>query len=278
MRRLIAMFRKVSARELPRGNAYTGSCAYRCRFGLSAKPNDGLEEFSTGDDMNTMLYKLGIALLRLGGAIPFLARPLDAFCRVWQRHQKLRSHLRALNFDGVIDGGANIGEFAAIVRAALPGADLICVEPHPDSAAVLRRHGYNVVQAALWKEPGRLRLRQPTARSTSCTILAGGGGAPNDGVLGWDVEAVRLDSLPISGSHLLVKLDLQGAEPEALEGMGALWERCAAMLLEVSIGVGGTYEPMRETLSQRGFREYSTTNELEADGRVIEADKLWVRP
>jgi len=96
-------------------------------------------------------------------------------------------------------------------------------------------------------------------------------------MLSWDVEAVRLDSLPISGSHLLVKLDLQGAEPEALEGMGALWERCAAILLEVSIGAGGTYEPMRETLSRRGFREYSTTNELEADGRVIEADKLWVR-
>jgi hypothetical protein len=36
----------------------------------------------------------------------------------------------------------------------------------------------------------------------------------------WEVDAVRLDSLPISGSHLLVKLDLQGAEVEALEGHG----------------------------------------------------------
>ena len=225
-----------------------------------------------------MLYKLGIALLRLCGVIPFLACPLDAFCRVWQRHRKLRSHLRALNFDGVIDGGANIGEFADVVRTALPRADLICVEPHPDSAGILRKNGYKVVEAALWKEPTRLRLRQPTARSTSCTVLAGACVASHDGVLGWDVEAVRLDSLPISGSRLLVKLDLQGAEPEALEGMGALWERCAAILLEVSIGAAGTYEPMREMLSRRGFREYSTTNELEADGRVIEADKLWVRP
>jgi len=228
--------------------------------------------------MNTMLYKLGIALLRLGDAIPFLARPLDAFCRVWQRHRKLRSHLRALNFDGVIDGGANIGEFADVVRAALPRADLICVEPHPASAAILRKNGYKVVEAALWKEPTRLRLRQPTASSTSCTVLGGSAAAPNDGVFGWDVEAMRLDSLPISGSHLLVKLDLQGAEPEALEGMGALWERCAAILLEVSIGPEGTYQPIRALLSQRGFREYSTTNELEADGRVIEADKLWIRP
>ena len=120
----------------------------------------------TGDDVTTMLYKLGIVFLRLCGAIPFLASPLDAFCRVWQRHRKLRSHLRALNFDGVIDGGANIGEFADVVRAALPRADLICVEPHPASAAILRKNGYKVVEAALWKEPTRLRLRQPTASST----------------------------------------------------------------------------------------------------------------
>jgi hypothetical protein len=91
------------------------------------------------------------------------------------------------------------------------------------------------------------------------------------------VEAVRLDSLPISGVRLLVKLDLQGAEFEALEGMGTLWERCAGILLEVSIGTDGTYERLREILSRHGFYEYSTTNELEVDGRVVEADKLWLR-
>ena len=227
--------------------------------------------------MNTILYKLGIALLRIADAVPFLARPIDALCRVWQRHRKLCSHLRALNFDGVIDGGANIGEFASVVRAALPSADLICVEPHPASAAILRGDGYKVVEAALWKEPTRLHLRQPTPRSTSCTVVAAASPVSNADGPGWEVQAVRLDSLPISGSRLLVKLDLQGAEPEALEGMGALWERCVAILLEVSIGPGGTYEPLREALSQRGFREYSTANELEADGHIIEADKLWIR-
>ncbi len=226
--------------------------------------------------MNTLLYQLGIRLLQFCSAIPFLAHPLDVLARVWQRHRKLRSHLRALNFDGVIDGGANIGEFADIVRAALPNAELICVEPHPASAAILKGNGYRVVEAALWKEPTRLLLRQPTARSTSCTVTEEIV-APNDAAPAWEVEAVRLDSLDISGSRLLVKLDLQGAEPQALEGMGALWERCAAILLEVSMGPQGTYEPMREMLSRRGFREYATTNELEADGCVIEADKLWLR-
>ncbi|MEY2545268.1 MAG: hypothetical protein QOG48_385 [Verrucomicrobiota bacterium] len=219
-----------------------------------------------------MLYRLGIRLLEIFSAIPFFARPLDVFSRIWQRHQKLDAHLRALNFDGVIDGGANVGEFAAIVRAALPNADLICVEPHPASAKTLRGAGYEVVEAALWKEPARLRLHQPTARSTSCTVLDS-----SDEVGSWQVDAVRLDSLNISGSRLLVKLDLQGAEPEALAGMDALWPRCAGILLEVSIGPNGNYEMLRGLLWQHGFCEYATTNELMIDGRVIEADKLWLR-
>jgi hypothetical protein len=30
-------------------------------------------------------------------------------------------------------------------------------------------------------------------------------------------------------------------------------------------------------LTRFGFYEYSTTNELEVNGRVVEADKLWLR-
>lgn len=219
-----------------------------------------------------MSYRFGIAVLQFLHRISFFACPLDVFCRIWQRHSKIHTHLRTLNFDGIIDGGANVGEFAAIVRAALPNADLICVEPHPASAEILRKIGYKVVEAALWKEQTQLRLHQPTARSTSCTVRR----VPNE-LASWEVNAVRLDGLDISGNRLLVKLDLQGAEGEALCGMDALWPRCAGVLLEVSIGPNGNYESLRAALARRGFAEYATTNELIVQGRVIEADKLWVR-
>jgi FkbM family methyltransferase len=236
----------------------------------AAKPaRDGLRQH-----LANIPYRIGISLLRLANN-SFLTRPLEIFCRIWQRHAKLRTHLRAFDFDGVIDGGANVGEFAAIVRDALPAADLVCVEPHPGSAATLRKAGYNVVEAALWKEPGELQLQQPTERSTSCTVK--GESTSNEKVPMWEVPAVRLDSLNVTGDRLLVKLDLQGAEIEALKGMDALWERCAGVLLEVSIGPTGNCEALRQMLTERGFQEYSTTNELVVGGRVVEADKLWVR-
>ena len=74
-----------------------------------------------------------------------------------------------------------------------------------------------------------------------------------------------------------MKLDLQGSEVTALAGMGELWARCSGLLLEVSFGSHGTYEPLAALLASRGFREYSTVNELSANGRVVEADKLWLR-
>jgi methyltransferase, FkbM family len=224
--------------------------------------------------MRGRVYRAGISCLgRLGRLAP-LTRAIDYFSKVWQRHCKLRVHLRAQGFDGVIDGGANVGEFADIVRNTLPHADLLCVEPHPECAQVLRQKGFRVVEAALWRESARLRLNQPTAASTSSTVKSHNN---SNGSRGWDVDALRLDSLQISGQRLLVKLDLQGCEAEALEGMGTLWKRCAGVLLEVSIGNGGSYESLRDLLTHHGFYEYSTINELDVDGRVIEADKLWLR-
>ncbi len=227
--------------------------------------------------MDARIYKLGMVGLRWLSSFEPLARPLESAARVVQRHRKLHLHLRAQNFDGVIDGGANVGEFAQIVRAALPSADLVCVEPNKACAAALREQGYRVVEAALWCEPTTLTLTQPTAASTSGTVMPGDATKALSPEQQWEVTAMRLDSLEVSGSRILVKLDLQGAEFQALEGMGDLWTRCAGLLLEVSIGAGGTYERMRALLGERGYREVSTTNELMGDGRVIEADKLWLR-
>jgi FkbM family methyltransferase len=224
-------------------------------------------------ELHTRLYDLGTRLLLRALRLPLLPAVLTPAARIWLRHARLARHLAAGGYDSIVDGGASIGEFAGLARLACPGVPLVCVEPHPKSAAHLRQRGFSVVEAALWRERGTATLSQPTNAVTSCSLLtdsAHGRGR-------WTVSTVRLDELEIAGDRVLLKLDLQGAEPQALEGMGGLWDRCAGLLLEVSYGERGTYEPLRAMLAARGFFEAATFNELEVDGAVVEADKLWLR-
>jgi len=223
--------------------------------------------------VNDGLYLLGTRLLLLPLRLRVVRTPLMVLARVWLRHARIVSHLSRAGYDAVVDGGAGVGEFAALVRLALPRARLLCVEPHPPSAQVLRRRGFEVVEAALWSEEGESRMTQPTPAATSCTLV----GAESSGRPSWPVRTTRLDRLPLGGRRVLVKLDLQGAEPAALAGMGDLWDRCAGLLLEVSYGPSGTYEAVRTLVAARGYAEAATLNELETDRGVVEADKLFVR-
>jgi FkbM family methyltransferase len=209
-----------------------------------------------------------LLLLRVPG-ISGLATQL---AKVWLRQARLVHHMAVSAYDGVIDGGASIGEFAALVRLAMPAVPLLCVEPHPESARVLRRRGFTVVEAALWSEAASLQLIQPVAAVTSASVVL----EEQPDRRSFSVRAVRLDELPVAGRRLLVKLDLQGAELQALAGMGELWTRCAGLLLEVSYGASGTYETLRTMLHEKGFREAATFNELVEAGLPVEADKLWV--
>jgi FkbM family methyltransferase len=223
--------------------------------------------------LHDLVYRGGSSALLWLLRIPHLSSVFSRLAKVWLRHARIARHLRGTGYDQVVDGGANVGEFAALVRATRPDLPLLCVEPHPLAAATLRRRGFEVVEAALWSEAGSAVLRQPTEASTSATLLPGAvEGAPQ-----WTVSTLRLDQLPLSGRRILVKLDLQGAEQAALEGLGDRWGQVAGLLLEVSYGANGTYEPIRDLLKSRGFREAATLNELEAGDLIIEADKLWLR-
>lgn len=223
-------------------------------------------------ELSFRLYELSSRVLLGLLAVPGLRDTLSWFSKVWLRQARLVKHLEGASYDGIVDGGASIGEFAALARLARPGTTILCVEPHPHSAGVLRRRGFTVVEAALWDRPGTTRLTQPSDATTSCTIT---GHAAADRP-SWDVQTLRLDSLPITGTKLLIKLDLQDAELQALDGLGDMWSRCAGFLLEVSYGQDGTYEPLRELLASHGFYEAATFNELDLVSGPVEADKLWL--
>lgn len=223
--------------------------------------------------LHERLYRLGAAAVLALLRVPLLADALSGFAKVWLRHRRIFRHVRLADYDLVIDGGANVGEFAALVRAARPGLRLLCVEPHPRAAAVLRRRGFEVIEAALWSASGTACLTQLAPATTSATLMA-----PREGAEAtFTVRTLRLDELSIEGHRILLKLDLQGAELEALAGLERAWSRVAAVLVETRYGPGGSLARLAEILESRDFYEAATFNELDVEGLPIEGDKLWLR-
>lgn len=122
--------------------------------------------------------------------------------------------------DTVVDVGAFIGEFSHY--AAKTAQEVVAIEPDPTSAACLRKNirsqNVTVEESAVWKNDGILELefgKDPTENSIF--------GVDRGEIRRTEeVPASRLDTL-LSKHEIdsvdLLKMDAEGAEPEALEGL-----------------------------------------------------------
>jgi FkbM family methyltransferase len=170
--------------------------------------------------------------------------------------------------DVMVDVGAHIGVHALTAAArlrGLGGGTVVAFEPAHDSAARLRaaaarnRLEVTVVEAALGAEPGTADLRADPAYD-----IADAGVRSLHGH-GTRVQTVRVTTFDAWAAEArlerldLVKLDVEGAELEALRGMagalGRLWPR--ALVVEVKrrvlerAGVDG--DEVREYLDRLGY-------------------------
>lgn len=129
----------------------------------------------------------------------------------------------------LVDVGANIGNHT-IFFAAIVGARVVAFEPVADTAAHLRENvGLNncgerveVHEMALWSREGRGRVVMPqTANSGTAHIEPSSEGK---------VHLIRLDRLKLPRVDIL-KIDVEGAEPEVLRGASRTLRRQRPMLV-----------------------------------------------
>ena len=189
--------------------------------------------------------------------------------------------------DTFLDGGAHVGlhSMHAATVVGSNGRGVVSVEPNPSTASRLRRTlGRNgatavtVVEAALWDSDARLFLHEEGAgRAAYARVEAAAAG---DG----GVTATTVDRLVERyGPFTLVKLDLEGAEPEALAGaaraiasgaVSTVLVECTRANLERR---GSTPGHLVERLRGLGFAVAT----LSADGASLEPlsgdDPLWHR-
>jgi len=133
--------------------------------------------------------------------------------------------------DLVFDVGAHVGDRIASFRRL--GAKVVAVEPQHAMAGILRLlYGFSrsvaIEEVAVGREPGRARMMinadNPTVSSFSSAFVDAARNAPGWETQRWtgstEIAVTTLDALMARhGRPAFIKLDVEGFEAEALQGM-----------------------------------------------------------
>ncbi len=143
--------------------------------------------------------------------------------------------------DHFVDGGANIGYFTMLAARCVGATGRIdAFEPQPANRsrlqANLSRNGLAekvcIHPMALWGQPGTGHIHMFEGVSAlnhgSASLFTDGRDAQAA-----EVPMARMDEILAGTQPRLVKLDIEGAEPEAIEGMGALLQASEPPMLIV---------------------------------------------
>jgi FkbM family methyltransferase len=134
--------------------------------------------------------------------------------------------------DRVVDVGANIGYMTTLfAMKAGPRGSVMAFEPHPRILERLRRNVarassrpgtamISVHDCALGSQEGVGRLVEPPIfeLNEGAATIAPGNRVLSGGETTYDVQMMRLDSLVVDGGIALLKVDVEGFEPEVLGG------------------------------------------------------------
>lgn len=240
--------------------------------------------------MNVAIFKLRVAKLLVSLTRPRCWRALCVGVAPAVEHYSV---LKSLAVDGVIDVGANRGQFTLVCRLALPGVPVLAFEPIPGEAATFRHvHGrqdaVKIIESALGQTKGEATLHLSKSADSSSLLPIGRkqtelfANTVEVGTI--TVPVYRLDDFIDSfggRTRQLLKLDVQGFElfvlggaTEALKTCAYVYAECSEVALYEGQALRGEVEAF---LAVHGFLLHSRHNEQTHEGKLIQADYLFAR-
>lgn len=229
-------------------------------------------------------------LIRLLGSAPYRLGLRHGVAAAIEHEDAIRS----LRIGSLIDLGANKGQFSLVVRRWWPNATVHAFEPLAEPAATYRAlfpagNGVTLHGVAAGSEPGEAAIHV-SQRMDSSSLLPISDQQEDifpgtREVCQRTIEVVRVDDV-LAGADLpgpiLVKLDIQGFELTALQGMPNLLKRADHVYTEVSFlplyeGQALAHE-LTAFLTSAGFVFAGVHNVVgRSDGSAVQADLLFSR-
>jgi FkbM family methyltransferase len=191
---------------------------------------------------------------------------------------------RGVEYRTILDGGANVGQFARAAVETYPDATVLSFEPNPVAAGRFRRNlgthpRVRLLETALGDRDGTITFYPNTySQASTCLETAAAVGRTLAPIT---VPIGRLDSVlavtPLQ-PPVLLKLDLQGYEQTALLGAMRTLRQCAHVLVEVEFTGDGpaAFEAVWRRLEASGFTFSRPLDVLTGpDGRCYQMDALF---
>ena len=189
----------------------------------------------------------------------------------------------------IVDGGANVGDFAKRSAAIFPRATIHLVEPQPACrgplAGLEQDSRFRLHAVALGADNAFIDLAiDPAGVSTGAHVVPAVESHSGDRRV--QVPVVRLDSMLAaeiaSTDRCLLKLDLQGWELEALKGAEGILDRIEVVLCEVSFFAQAdepSIEALVHFLDEHDFALYdiAALAARRRDNRAHQGDFLFIR-
>lgn len=237
----------------------------------------------------------GSISLKLRKVVFALAHPLcwPALRRRVAPSLEHREILHGLDFDLLIDVGANRGQFSLMTRSLHPRVPIHGFEPLPSEGRVYREllgrdSSVHLHELALGEEEGVARLHV-SARADSSSLLPIGelqsSLFPDTVEVGsCEVPVRRLDAMPEvwqASSKALLKLDVQGFELSVLRGAVGAFDHCRWIYAECShvplYDGQALYKDVESFLGRHGFVVRRCHNQQLSEGTLVQADYLFER-
>jgi len=128
----------------------------------------------------------------------------------------------------VLDLGANIGNHS-VFFAGVCGARVVAFEPHPRAFKLLQQNieenslsdRVDLQRVGVGERAAKAQIAVTVEHNLGCaSVVDEGSDATTD-----EIDIVRLDDLDLHGPVRLIKIDIEGMEPEALRGARRIIER-----------------------------------------------------
>jgi FkbM family methyltransferase len=183
-------------------------------------------------------------------------------------HFILQRLLKLLPNTCFIDGGANIGLWSVVASGVLGPGKVLAIEMLPDVLAELEHNAalngnrFSIENAALWSQSG---LSLPVYQRDT-NQHAGASVVEDRGIARLTVPSATLDELasnwlPASEGPLILKLDVEGSEIEALKGARTVFSRPDVVLIYEDHGSDTTHKVTRHVLSDLQMRSFLATEQ-----------------